>query len=1014
VFNAGAISFALQMMGAEVFQQDAKAADKAVSDLGKSAEASSKKVAPLGTEVDKTGKASKDAKAPVEGAGTATKKLGDESATAAPKVKQTASEVAALKKQSDEAGKVIGTAAFGIGAAFLAVAGIAVGTYAKFDEASSKTTAATQATVEQQKLLKESAIELGASSIYSAREAAQAQTELAKAGVAVSDILAGGLAGSLALAAAGELEVARAAEIAATTLSVFGLAGDQAGHVADLLAAGAGKAQGSVEDLSLGLGYIGVSFARLNIPLEDTVGTLALLAANGLLGEKAGTGLRSVISSLTAPVAKGAAEMEKYGINVFDASGNFVGMQDTAEQLRKGLGGLDEQTRSAALGAIFGAEAASAAGILYKSGAKGVKEWTDNVDDQGFAAKQAADKTDNLMGDLELLGGSMDSILIKTGGQANGVLRDMVQILIGVTDWYGSLDEGLQGTVLTIGVATGAALLLGGTFLLAVPKIAAFRTALQTLNSTMGKTALAGGIVGIAITAAAITFGAWASAQADAKAKTDSYIDTLDELTGKITENSRDTAKANLATEKSWLWMSQGSAYDAAEKLGVSLDDVTDAALGNADAYKRVKASFDDIKKGDVDRLNAYDLMMSAISGESDAVSDSQRIWMQKTDATDVAAASTEKAAAATKAAAEVVTKADADHLADLAATDAAFMDLGGAYDTIIQKNKDTAQATADATDSSKDSWEDYYDGFSVGLDDYLAELQTMVDNQNNWESNMVSLAGKVSEGTLEELRKMGPEGAPLVADLVNASSDELARLETLFAEQAGNATGAFATRLTDSKTVIDAASAQLGTDAANEIATKLSAGTATVEQILVDYGIKIEGFQPSIDIETAKATEKARVFFDSLRIQATTAGSYGTYGNGLGVLLPAVKQADGGVVQYFANGGTSERHVAQIERAGAMRVWAEPETGGEAYIPMAPAKRGRSTAILEDVAGQFGYQLVPYGVQSFANGSMPGPRSTSARASWTGDINVTTPPNEDPRILAKQLAREFTDQMAG
>lgn len=70
----------------------------------------------------------------------------------------------------------------------------------------------------------------------------------------------------------------------------------------------------------------------------------------------------------------------------------------------------------------------------------------------------------------------------------------------------------------------------------------------------------------------------------------------------------------------------------------------------------------------------------------------------------------------------------------------------------------------------------------------------------------------------------------------------------------------------------------------------------------------------------------------------------------------------DGGIdqLEQYANGGRrGERHVAQIAPAGAWRVWAEPETGGEAYIPLARSKRGRSTAILDEVAGRFGYQLV-------------------------------------------------------
>jgi Transglycosylase SLT domain len=67
---------------------------------------------------------------------------------------------------------------------------------------------------------------------------------------------------------------------------------------------------------------------------------------------------------------------------------------------------------------------------------------------------------------------------------------------------------------------------------------------------------------------------------------------------------------------------------------------------------------------------------------------------------------------------------------------------------------------------------------------------------------------------------------------------------------------------------------------------------------------------------------------------------------------------ARGAVIDYFGQG--SENHVAQVAPAGSWRVWAEPETGGEAYIPLAPAKRARSTAILHSVAQRFGYGVTP------------------------------------------------------
>lgn len=79
--------------------------------------------------------------------------------------------------------------------------------------------------------------------------------------------------------------------------------------------------------------------------------------------------------------------------------------------------------------------------------------------------------------------------------------------------------------------------------------------------------------------------------------------------------------------------------------------------------------------------------------------------------------------------------------------------------------------------------------------------------------------------------------------------------------------------------------------------------------------------------------------------------------------------QANGGVVSYYADGGMRENHVAQIAPAGSWRVWAEPETGGEAYIPLSKTKRARSLNILDEVASRFGYALQPQNYTKYADG---------------------------------------------
>lgn len=118
---------------------------------------------------------------------------------------------------------------------------------------------------------------------------------------------------------------------------------------------------------------------------------------------------------------------------------------------------------------------------------------------------------------------------------------------------------------------------------------------------------------------------------------------------------------------------------------------------------------------------------------------------------------------------------------------------------------------------------------------------------------------------------------------------------------------------------------------------------------------------------------------FDSWlsRVNGRTVGTayvqVGAVGSGVAML-----QADGGVVDYYANGGMRENHVAQIAPAGAWRVWAEPETEGEAYIPLAMSKRARSVQILEETADRFDLMVVPKNATPLADGAVSGGRSSA------------------------------------
>ncbi|GAA1250733.1 TP901 family phage tail tape measure protein [Microbacterium phyllosphaerae] len=576
--------------------------------------------------------------------------------------------------ETHQAMTLLGTGMLAAGAAIAAGVGVAVMKYAEFDAAMSNVAATGDDARANMDALREAALDAGASTVFSATESANAIEELAKAGLSAKDILGGGLKGALDLAAAGGLEVADAAGIAATALKVFNLRGEDMSHVADLLAAGAGKAMGDVSDLSAALAQGGQIAAQTGLSIEETTATLAAFASQGLLGSDAGTSFKSMLQRLTPQSKEAADKMKELGISAYDASGNFVGMEKFAGNLQTALKNLTPEQRNAALAVIFGSDAVRAASVLYSEGADGVRKWTEAVNDQGYAAETAAQRLDNLIGDWEAFTGALDTAFITMGEGLDGPLRGLVQGLTGLVDGFNDLpDAGKQG-VLWIGLVTAGVGLLGGATLIAVPKLAAFKIALQTLGVS-GASALSGisrfasflgGPWGIALVLATGVVTELATAQARAQERAKAYADTLAEGTQKVTKATRELIAENItAKEGAFLWLEGNSAADAAKDLGISLDTVRKAIEGNADALDEVnsktQAAIDgyDFWNQESIKLNSSAVYLrdnieketGALDQAAQAAREKAEANRESTSATDDATAATEDFEAATQAA---------------------------------------------------------------------------------------------------------------------------------------------------------------------------------------------------------------------------------------------------------------------------------------------------------------------------------------------------------------------------
>lgn len=369
----------------------------------------------------------------------------------------------------------------------VAVFGLAAFAAAKFEKAMSEVRAVTDGSAADMKALSQAALEAGQATIYSATQAANAEAELARAGISTADIVGGALKGSLDLAASGQLELGESAIISAQAMNAFKLSGRDVGHIADVISAGAGKSATDVHHMGMAFRQAALLASQTGLSLEDTVGTLSLFAQNALTGSDAGTSLKVMLQRLVPQSDQAAAAMDAVGFSAYDAQGNFIGLSALSANMKESFSKLTPEARNAAMATIFGSDAVRAATILYEAGAEGVDSWVKSVNDSGYATRVASTMTDNLAGDLERLKGSLETALISSGSAANGILRDMAQALTGVVNWYGQLNPGVQKTVTIMGGLVGVVGFVGTSLLLMLPRIMAVRTELIALGVTAAR-----------------------------------------------------------------------------------------------------------------------------------------------------------------------------------------------------------------------------------------------------------------------------------------------------------------------------------------------------------------------------------------------------------------------------------------------------------------------------------------------------------------------------------------------
>lgn len=378
-----------------------------------------------------------------------------------------------------------------------AIAGIGIKTEKNFSRAMAQIGVAADVNGPGLQKLSDYAKRMGADTVFSAGEAADAMLELAKGGFKPAQIQGGALAATMALAAAGGMGLADSAGVTVAAMNTFGLAAKDANKIADALAGGANASSADVSDLGMALSQTGTAAKITGQSLNDTVGVLAALADNGVAGSDAGTSLKTFLTRLVPSTKQAIAAMNELDLSFVNADGSLMKLPEVAGLLQSKLKGLTQAQRVSALTAIFGTDAMRAATVVYDLGTDGVNKYSKATKERGSAQKMADAQMSGSAGAIEQMSGSLETAALTIGQALAPTVISLSNSVADLANWFTKLDPAAQQNIITwAAVAAGI-----GPVLIGFGKLTnGVKSAIDVTKGTINVTKkVAGGFKNLAI-----------------------------------------------------------------------------------------------------------------------------------------------------------------------------------------------------------------------------------------------------------------------------------------------------------------------------------------------------------------------------------------------------------------------------------------------------------------------------------------------------------------------------------
>lgn len=332
----------------------------------------------------------------------------------------------------------------------------AVKTSMDFEAAMDKVASLSGAQGENFDRLRDKALEMGAQTMYSATESAEALQYMALAGWDTEDML-NGLEPILKLAGAAGMDLGTASDIVTDGLTAMGLSAKDAAHFADVMAVTMSKSNTDVNQLGEAFKYVAPLAGAMGYSIEDLNLALGLMANAGIKASQGGTSLRRVLQNLSNPTDEVAAAMEKLGISMFNPDGSAKSLYDLMVELRESMSGLSEEEQAMYASTIAGATGLSGLLAVVNASDEDFNKLADAIYNADGAGMEMYDTmTNNLKGSVTELMSALESLMISMGDLLVPLIKDVVKMIQGWVEHLNSLDETQKQQIIQVALVVAS------------------------------------------------------------------------------------------------------------------------------------------------------------------------------------------------------------------------------------------------------------------------------------------------------------------------------------------------------------------------------------------------------------------------------------------------------------------------------------------------------------------------------------------------------------------------------